>query len=288
MATIVDIAKKLNVSPSTVSRALADSKEVSEKTRRKVVRLARTLNYIPNLVARNLRRASTATIGCLVFEYTNPFFVPMIQGIEDVASAKDYVVTIGQSHRDLANEKKLIHSYSMHQISGLIIMPVIEQTKHVLSLQAAGTPVIAVGRILPRIDCISIDNSGGAALIAEHFAGLGHRKTGMVLSGSRFNEAEQSRLRGYRKACGAVGLDLRKGWVFAVGNSRIEEGKRGADGWHRLKEKPDAVFCSNDRLAVGFIHRLRRLGYAVPADCAVAGFDDIPDSEYLEIGRAHV
>jgi len=283
MATIVDIAKKLNVSPSTVSRALAASTQVSERTRMKVARVAKELNYTPNLVARNLRRSFTHTIGCLVFEYTNPFFVPMIQGIEDVVHDQGYSVMISQSRRSLAIEKRLVQSYSMHQISGLIVMPVIEETAHILDLRSRGTPVISVGRLVSGIDCISIDNQRGGSLTAGHFADLGYRKAGMVLSGEPHNEPERARLKGFRGECERRGLALREEWILSVGNNRTEGGMVAAQRWHDLRDRPTAVFCSNDRLAIGFVHRLRQLGCRIPQDCAVAGFDDLPDAEFLEI-----
>jgi LacI family transcriptional regulator len=283
MTTIRDIAAQLGVSPSTVSRALQGSKEVSPDMQRRVKKLAHELNYTPNLLARSLVRSRTDTIGFLILEFANPFFIPVIEAIEDVVHARGYSVMISQSHRRSDDEKRILKHFEMLQVSGIILIPTLEETAYLTRLSTLGMPVVVVGRTTPGLVCISIDNVKGGHMIGQHFLVAGHRKIGAVTSGEKHNLPEQERLAGLESEIKSRGYTLPDKWVFNVGRSGTNGGMLAAGRWLELDERPTAVFCLTDRLAVGFIHGLRRAGVAVPEDVAVAGFDDIPFSEYLEV-----
>jgi LacI family transcriptional regulator len=283
MTTIRDIAAQLGVSPSTVSRALQGSKEVSPEMQRRVKKLAHELNYTPNLLARSLVRSRTDTIGFLILEFANPFFIPVIEAIEDVVHARGYSVMISQSHRRSDDEKRILKHFEMLQVSGIILIPTLEETAYLTRLSTLGMPVVVVGRTTPGLVCISIDNVKGGHMVGQHFLGAGHRKIGAVISGEKYNLPEQERLAGLESEIKSGGYTLPDKWVFNVGRSGTTGGMLAAKRWLELDERPTAVFCLTDRLAVGFIHGLRRAGVAVPEDVAVAGFDDIPFSEYLEV-----
>lgn len=281
--TVKDIAAKLGISPSTVSRALTGSTEVSAKTRARVLQAAQELHYTPNLLARSLVRASNNIIGCLILEFANPFFVPVIQAIEDVAEERGYVAMISESRRSLELEQRVVQRFQMVRVGGMIITPVLEEIAHLLQMRAEGTPIIAVGRSCEELDCITIDNRLGGAMVGHHFIEKGHRHIGVVISGEPFNEPERSRQQGLYDALAEAGLPRRADWAFSVGNNNPTGGARAAEMWLALSQRPTAMFCTTDRLAMGFIHRIQEAGLRVPDDVAVAGFDDIPFSDYLEV-----
>jgi LacI family transcriptional regulator len=283
MTTIRDIAIQLGVSPSTVSRALNGSKEVSPDMQRRVQELARELNYTPNLLARSLVRSRTDTIGFLILEFANPFFIPVIQAIEDVVQARGYSVMISQSHRRVEDEVRVLKHFEMLQVSGVILTPTLEETEYLTGLYHGGMPVVVVGRTTPGLVCISIDNLKGGEMVGEHFLAGGHHSFGIVISGESTNEPERERLLGYASKLKAAGSELPDKWIFNVGRSGTKGGFIAAQRWLELDDRPGAVFCTTDRLAVGFIHALRREGVPLPGGVAVAGFDDIPFSEYLEV-----
>lgn len=283
IATIKDIAARVGVSPSTVSRALSGSDQISEETRARVLGAAEELDYAPNLLARNLVRARNNIIGALILEFANPFFVPVIAAIEDVAEDLGYVTMISQSRRTLEIEERIMRRFRMVRVSGVIITPVLEDITHLLEMKERGTPVIVLGRNCDELDTITIDNRLGGALVARHFLENGHRQIGVVISGESSNEPEQSRLKGVRRTLGEAGLSRRESWIISTGTSDASGGRRAAEAWRKLAEPPTAVFCATDRLAMGFIHRLLERGLHVPADVSVAGFDDIPLAEYMEV-----
>jgi len=281
--TVKDIATKLGISPSTVSRALSGSQEVSAQTRERVLQVAQELHYTPNLLARCLVRASSNIIGCLILEFANPFFVPVIQAIEDVAEDRGYVAMVSESRRTLEVEQRIVRRFQMVRVGGMIITPVLEEIAHLLQMRDEGTPIIAVGRSSKALDCITIDNRLGGAMVGHHFIEKGHRHIGVVISGEPFNEPERSRQEGLYETLAEAGLPRRADWAFSVGNNNPTGGIRAAEMWLALAERPTAVFCATDRLAMGFIHRIQEAGLRVPDDVAVAGFDDIPFSDYLEV-----
>ena len=283
MTTIRDIAVQLGVSPSTVSRALQGSKEVSPEMQRRVKDLAHELNYTPNLLARSLVRSRTDTIGFLILEFANPFFIPVIQAIEDVVQARGYSVMIGQSHRQIEDEKRILKHFEMLQVSGIILAPTLEETAYLTELSTRGIPLVVVGRTTPGLMCISIDNVKGGRIVARHFLDGGHAKFGAVISGEKYNLPEQERIAGLQAELMADGGSLPAKWVINTGRSGTAGGVLAARRWLEMEERPSALFCATDRLAIGFIHELRQAGVEIPAQVSVASFDDIPFSEYLEV-----
>jgi LacI family transcriptional regulator len=283
MTTIRDIAAQLGVSPSTVSRALQGSKEISPEMQKRVRKLAHELNYTPNLLARSLVRSRTDTIGFLILEFANPFFIPVIQAIEDVVQARGYSVMISQSHRKSEDEQRVLKHFEMLQLSGIILVPTLEETAYLTELSLRGTPLVVVGRTTPGMMCISVDNLKGGRMVGRHFLEAGHRRFGAVISGEKYNYPEWERLKGLQEELKSVGFSMPDKWILNTGGSGTKGGMFAARRWLEMDERPTAIFCVTDRLAIGFLHGLSQAGVDIPGEAAVAGFDDIPFSEYLEV-----
>ena len=283
MTTINDLAKTLGVAPSTISRALAGSREVSEETRQHVITLAKKMNYTPNLWARNLARSKTDTIGCVILQFANTFFIPVIEAIEDIADVHGYSVITSQSRRLVELEKRIVRRLQMMQIGGLIITPILDDVSHLLALKKTGIPIIMVGRTHPQFECISIDNYKGGQIVAAYLLERGFSEIGAVISGEKTNEPEQYRIKGLRRTLGENGLTLSEKWTMIVGSNNPEGGMRAAHMWLKFERKPRAVFCSNDQLAIGFMQAIRAYGKRIPEDVAVVGFDDIPFLDYMAV-----
>lgn len=283
MPTIKDIAAIVGVAPSTVSRALSGSEEISDETRARVLEIAEELDYTPNLLAQNLVRARNNIIGVLILEFANSFFVPVIEAVEDVAEDLGYVTMISQSRRALEIEKRIVRRFRMVQVGGMIVTPVLQDITHLLEMKERGTPVVVVGRDCEQLDTITIHNRLGGRMVADHFIETGHRRFGAVISGESFNEPEQSRLGGLREALTGAGLSWDEVWSFDAGTADPSGGRRAAEAWSALSERPTAVFCTTDRLAIGFVNGALDAGLQVPDDVAVVGFDDIPLAECLRV-----
>lgn len=285
MPTINDIAHRLGISASTVSRALRGSHEISEEVRARVEQTAREINYTPNLMARSLVRASSESIGCLILQFANPFFIPLIQAIEDVFDENGYAVLISQSHRRLDVEKRVLERFAMAKVDGAIVTPLLKEMDHLQRFRKLGIPMVIAARVASGFDCISVDNRMGGKLIGEHLVKSGHRHIGAAISGEPFNEPERSRILGLLDFTNEADAECRQEDILSAGSNDVQGGERAAAQWMSLpvRLRPTAMFCSNDRMAMGFIHSLTQAGLRVPDDVSVAGFDDIPFAAYLEV-----
>jgi DNA-binding LacI/PurR family transcriptional regulator len=245
------------------------------------MKLAAQLNYAPNLLARNLTGATTNIIGCLILEFTNPFFVPMVRAIEDIAERRDYIIFLGESRRQLSIEKYLVERFRRIRAVGVIATPTMEGLQHLEILLREHVPVVIVGRNNPGFDSINVDNYKSGYLVGEYLAHLGHRKIGFVYSGDPINTPETARLEGFQAYLGPLGIQV--DYLFRVGNNRQAGGELGAALWMSNRNRPTAVFCSNDLLAMGFIHKLIEKGVRIPGDVSVVGHDDIPFAEMFKV-----
>ena len=271
--TIKQIAEELGIHPSTVSRALSGYPHIAEKTREKVTLMAEQLNYMPNLWAQNLVGSKTNIIGCLVLELTNPFYIPMVRAIQDEVDQQNYITFIGESRRNLEVEIQVIERFRRIRSSGLIITPVLSNLDHLKNLEKEGVPVVAAGRTVKELDSVNVDNIKSGIVAGQHFIDRGFESIGYVQSGDQFNFPEKDRLIGFEKVLRANGKKLCA--MYTIGNNRIEGGEKAGKMWFSGNKRPQAVFCSNDMLAMGFIQYLVRLGVQIPDDVAVLGHDDV-------------
>lgn len=272
--TIKNIAEELGLNPSTVSRALSGHPQIAETTRQRVTEAAARMGYTPNLLAKNLVGGATNLIGCMVLEFSNPFYIPMVRAIEDYADEKNYFIIIGESRRNLETEKHVIDRFHRIRVSGVIITPVLSNLDHLIRLEREDVPVIIAGRNADAFDSININNLKSGRMASEYFVSRGYKKVGYIQSGDPYNYPERDRLKGYRQALAEAGKTLEI--IYTVGNNRINGGEKAAQLWLDDKNRPQAVFCSNDLLAMGFIQYLVKLGVNPPQDVGVLGHDDIP------------
>jgi|YelNatPaOPRAMG01_1025707.scaffolds.fasta_scaffold03474_12 LacI family transcriptional regulator len=280
-ATIKEIARRLGVNPSTVSRALAGSTKVSTETRERVMRLAQELNYTPNLWAQNLVGTSSNLIGCLVLELSNPFYVPVVRAIQSVASQKDYIVFLGESQRQLEVEKAAIERFRRIRVAGIIATPVLVEVEHLRLLEKEGVPVVLLGRSAPGFYSVNVDNRRSGEIVGRHLIRCGHRAIGYVYSGEAHNLPELHRLEGLKRALAEADLNLEH--TYIVGRNDLGGGEKAARRWLAQSQRPTAVFCSNDMLAMGFISALLAEGVHVPGDVAVVGHDDVPFASLFKV-----
>ena len=273
-ATIKEIARRLGVNPSTVSRALAGKPNVSKYTRQRVLEMARQLNYIPNLWAQNLVGAVSNWIGCLVLDLSNPFYVPLVRAMEDIAEQNGYIIFLGESRRQLQAEKTIIERFRRIKAAGVIVSPVLVDLSHLQRLQEENVPLVIVGRTVPGFDSVNVDNFRSGYLVGQYLSRLGHRKIAFIHSGDPYNTPERERLTGLKAALTEMKISLDK--EIVVGNNEIKGGELGAQKWMDTPNRPSAVFCSNDMLAMGFITQATRQGTLVPEDVSVVGHDNVP------------
>jgi LacI family transcriptional regulator len=284
--TIKDIAKALGISTSTVSRALRDSHEISLETKQLVVECAEKLNYRPNPNALGLKEKRSRSIGVIVCEIANSFFSQVINGIESVANDKGYNVIITQSHESYEREVLNLHSLSSRSVDGLILSLSTETNdiSQLLSLHKKGLPIVLFDRVTDEIEThkVVIDNFKAAYEATEHLIQNGYKKIAAI-AGSEFLSITNERLAGYKEALHAHGLKYQDSYVkhCFYGGMVFSEIEDAVNKLFTLKQKPDAILTTSDKLSTGCFKTLMRRGLHVPNEIALVGFSNADIAELL-------
>ena len=284
--TIKDIAKALGISTSTVSRALRDSYEISPETKQLVLDCAEKLNYSPNPAALSLKERRTRSIGVVVCEIANNFFSQVINGIESIAYDRGYNIIITQSNESYEREMMDLHYLASRSVDGIIISLSTETNdfSHLLALHEKGLPIVLFDRITDEIKthCVVVDNFKGAYEATEHLIKMGYTKIA-ALANSEFLSITTERLAGYKEALQAYGIKYNSSYVkhCFYGGMVFSEIEEAVNKLLTLKQKPDAILTTSDKLTTGCLKTLIRRGIKVPSEVAVVGFSNSDIAELL-------
>lgn len=278
-----DVAELAGVAVSTVSYVLNDSGPVAPDRRSRVLDAVRVLGYLPNESARNLKRRSVASVGLVVPDLVNQYFAMIAEGVERAASAHDVVVVLCTPEASGDSESWNSRLLRSQRLDGLIYLAGAEPRMQALIELTRVGPVVLVDEKLPGLDLPSVvsENRRGAREVATHLVALGHRRFAIIGGPSELWTAEQ-RLSGYREAIAAAGIDP-DAVPTLTGDYRMSSGEHlAAELLSRpAHERPTAVVCANDLMAIGVLSHCRRVGLRVPEDLSVVGFDDLPFASLL-------
>jgi LacI family transcriptional regulator len=274
--TLSDIARVLDVSEATVSRALRGSREISEQTRGLIRRVARDLGYVPNAAARNLARQQSRTLGLLVPDVTDPVHGMIVAGFGRAADSRGYTVIVMDGARDEARRERSLHTLIEHQAEGVAFcsLPVsaretLERIRpaHAVFITPEGYDARESGGPFGRI---CADDEGGIRLLVEHLIGLGKQRFSYVNG----PDIASNRLRrsAVLKSLESLGVEPR----IREYSSNLEPQELDNVAQLVARERPDALLCYDDKMALHLLDALRRQGLSVPEDVAVTGFDGIP------------
>ncbi len=297
--TIHDLARELNTTPSTVSRALQDNPRISVKMRKTVKDLADKLNYQPDFKALSLRKGSGRTIGVLIPQVDRHFFATVLSGIDEVATAANYNVLICQSMESVEKENALIRSLISGKVDGLIASISIG-TKDAASFKMfleKGIPLVFFDRVIEdlRVSKVLIDDYMGAVLAVEQLINRGSKHIAHFAGPQHIN-IYQNRTRGYIDTLKNHSLPIDEEIIFYNVITR-ETGCQAMNKIIEMRNRPDAIFSSGDYSALGAMICARESGLEVPGDIAVTGFANEPfgtlidpaltslDQHGLEMGR---
>ena len=277
-ATIKDIARELQVSSSTVSRALKDYPGISDETKRKVKEMAEKLNYRPNAIALSLRKSRSFTIGVIIPEVVHFFFSTVISGIEEVAFSRGYNVILTQTNEKLAREKSSIDTMLSNQIDGFLVSYSKETTdfQHFSKLLNQGYPIVFFDRVPETSGAIHVivNDYAGAYDATKHLIQQGFSRI-VHLAGPSNLKISQERTRGYKDALREFGIPfLPELLVECTQGSDEEAHKITAQLLKSISPRPDAFFANNDMAAMGAIQACKSAGFAVPQDIGVVGFSN--------------
>jgi LacI family transcriptional regulator len=281
--TLKDIAKALDLSPSTVSRALNGYPSLSDETIRQVKEYAEEHNYIPNTLAANLRKNRTSILGMIVPEIVHHFFSTTISGAIESAKNQGYHVMVSQSGDTLEGEAFACRTMLGLGVDGLLISISNEtvEGEHIQDFLDEGKPVVQFDKITDHLPTpkVVVDNFDGAYNAVTHLIRQGYRKIAHLSGRMEVKNAHQRYL-GYRKALDDHGLVYLEEWVKKC--REISE-KEGFDFTKELMEStypPDAIFCINDLVALGCMKSLKTLGYSLPDQIGLMGFSNWLLSDY--------
>src|SRR5919109_373534 len=269
-----DIAKETGFSISTVSRVLSNSSyRVSEPIREKVLRVAATMGYEPNIAARSLRTDRTNTIGIIVDDLLSPFTPPIVRGIQDYLHERGFLSLIVNSDWDPDQEQAAIKTLLSRPVDGIILVEYSHQTTSNV-LERSHKPRVFVHRLFgsPIKNSVVPDDYYGASLATEHLIRLGHRRIGYINGPERWHTC-RARLSGYQDTLAKhkVGFELS---LVQPGDWELESGYAAAKNLLGHTERPTAFFAANDMMALGAIYAIQDAGLSVPADVGVVGYDN--------------
>ncbi len=281
--TIHDIAKQLNISASTVSRALKNNPIISEKTRKLIKKTAEEMGYRPNVLAASFRTKKTNTIGVIVPLINRHFFSSVISGIEDIAYKNGFTVTISQSNDKIEKEVKIAHTLFANRVDGLILSLGMETKsfEHLKLFTDRKIPLVLFDRVTNEIDThkIIVDDFGGAYRATKHLIENGARKIAHI-GGPQTINIYKSRQKGFIAALNDAGLKTDKSLIFN-GTMTQNDGVKALKTLRKNNKLPDAVFCANDTTALGIIIYLKEVGIKLPDEIAIVGFSNEPFSEVV-------
>jgi len=280
--SICDVAKRANVSPSTVSRALQDHPRIGAETKKRVQALAKEMGYIPNTVAKSLVANQTWTIGIELAAISDPFMGRVVEGVEQAAIEVGFNVFVSTSQHDHQRGIAGIEMLQQRRVDGIIVLASHLFYQYPQFFERSTVPIVFINEQKPgkTMHFVSIDDVQGAQLAVEHLLALGHRRIGYVGVTNRA-KSNQYRLKGYQDALEAADVASDPALIF-TSNTIKDDAKVGEASLEPLLAAgATAVFCYNDTTAMGLLAACHKRGLFVPDNLSVIGFDDIDMAAYI-------
>jgi DNA-binding LacI/PurR family transcriptional regulator len=283
-ATIKEIAKRLNVSVSTVSRALHNHSSIGLRTKAQVQKLAKELHYVPNQAAISFKQGKTMTLGVILPNLGEEFFSIAINGIEDVATRNNYTVLIGQSHDDVERELKIVDTMRRHRVDGIIVS-LSKNTKtydHFKQLEKYKIPVVFFDRVPddPDVYAVSCNLENSSVELVDWLVSKGHKQIGFIKGPDSMMHAKQ-RLDGYSRGLKKNNIKPDSSLLVSTDLSK----KKTQDAVHKLlalKNRPTAIIAFNDYVALDAIKYTRNEGLKVNKDVFFVSYANLPVTSYLD------
>lgn len=288
MPTIIDVARRANVSVATVSRVINDYEHVNEETRKRVIKAMKEINYTPNIVARNLKKRTSKLIGFVMADIYNPFFASITKGIETVAYENGYNLILCNSRSDESLEKRQLQILRANQVAGIIISPISDCSAELQELIERKIPIVLVDNLIPgfEVDVIKINNFEGACKATKHLINLKHKEIG-IITGPLNETSALERLDGF--------LETMEANRIKVNHDFIKEGDFQKDsGYTKTMElllstpSPTALIVSNNLMTIGALEAIRELGIKIPEEISIIGFDNFIYQKLIALGLTYV
>lgn len=281
--TIKEVAKRANVSVATVSHVINKSRFVSEETRQRVFKAIHELGYRPNALARNLRRRKTNTIGVVICDLENPFFLGMLRGIDFALGQQSFDMLVTNTSYDDERERRTLEMLYSKQVDGVILVPGRGGSEEISFLVDMGIPVVVLDKRLSietEVDVVEASNFQGSKEMMKHLIKIGHKRIG-IIAGPQDTSTGKQRLEGALEALAESGIPVEKELIIE-GDFKKESGVKIMERFLSLPSPPTVVFACNFPMGIGAFEVLKRKGVKVPEEMGVAIFDDLPWFEYID------
>ncbi|MFC3120604.1 LacI family DNA-binding transcriptional regulator [Agaribacter flavus] len=277
------VSQMVGVSTATVSRALKNPEMVLPETRDKVLKAVEALGYRPNILAKNFSSGKTQTVVVIVTDLTNPFFSRIVQGVEEEAQKLGYSVLLGDTNDDINRERVYAEMVLNNRADGLIqldhLFPFADKDKEI----AKTVPMVSVCDAIDgdyAYPYITIDNFAASRDVAKHLISLGHTKIGAI-AGRDDSHVTSDRLGGLMRVMQEHSIPFNQDWFMRGGYTK-QCGKESMEKLLALADRPTAVYCFSDEIAIGAIKAIKNHGLRIPEDISIVGFDNVDICEYMD------
>lgn len=282
--TITEVAKRANVSISTVSRVLNKNYPVSDEVKERVLQAISELNYQPNAVARSLKKQKTNMIGVVVADISNPFFMQIAKGIESVVGPEKYNLIFCSTDENPSKEHALLRLLSEKRVDGIILASCNTDSSYINQLAEKNFPIILIDRKVPNCsaDVIVEDNFSSAYKLTKYLIQMGHKKIGIV-NGLLKVSSGAERFAGYKKALEDDDIKLRDDYVLQGNFKRLDAYNAARQLiLNNKNDLPTAMFAANNLMAEGIMVALREFDLKIPEDISLVSFGDISTPDLID------
>ena len=295
--TMHEIAAKLGISRTTVYRVVYDKPGVKDETRRAVLALLKEHNYVPNDLVRSLRQNRTGSIGIVTTNPRQAVWPQLLQYIVAEVGRKGYEVILQTGEYDTAQIDELVERLCRKRVDGILVQPGLDvfarsSSDLIRRLIDQGYPIVCLSGVedWQSVDWVSTDRAYGVYAATAHLIELGHKEIGLVLATRRSNNriTRNERIKGYKRALEEYEIAFCEDHLIYSDDSGCAGGDSVVRQIVSKSERPSALVFLNDLMAMGAVYRLTRMGYRVPRDMAIVGFDDLPTSGYGVVGLTTV
>jgi LacI family transcriptional regulator len=280
--TIYDVAKKANVSISTVSRVFNNSPLVSSKTRKKVQKVIDEMGFVPSSIARSLVSASSKTIGLIVSDITNPFFADTIDGIESVLHSEGFSVFLCDTRYNREREANYINQMLEKRVDGIIIFSADISGIELLTGIKNELPIVSIQSAFKEVDCVNTTDEEGAYEAVDFLIKSGHRKIAFLVY-DYDNSTITNTMKGYLRAHDDEGIPVNDDYIIKM---KFNPNAGYYMAKELLESHPEvtAIFAYNDMIAIGAYMAIYQKGLKIPDDISVVGYDDIEMASIISPG----
>lgn len=282
--TIKDIARELNISTATVSRVLNNSGYASPEVKERVLAAAKKLNYRPNAIARSLKMHQTNTIGIIIPDISNPFFMKISRGIEDVVHSKGYNMIFASSDENPKKEERMLQVLFEKRVDAIVLATSGKNEEIIKKIKSSGGQIILVDRKLNNeeleLDYVVEDNMGGAYQLTSYVIKQGHTRIG-VINGQLSVSSGQERFEGYKKAMAENGIPLNQEYIYN-GDFTEEAGIRAVKYFSELPQRPTAIISFNNTMTFGALLQLYKQGFPKYENLIIASYGEIEAEQLIQ------